>query len=131
MPADLEAIRRIQDTSPESSVWAVAGYLSYDCLVAEVAGEVAGFLVLRRTHPEETEILNLAVDPAERRRGIASALLREALRRHSGVFYLEVRESNAAARALYRRCGFREAGVRPKYYEHPSEDGVVMRWQSC
>lgn len=78
---------------------------------------------------DELEILNLAVSPGERRKGLGRRLLRLALRlggkmgMHKAV--LEVRRSNAAALALYESCGFRCAGVRRNYYADTGEDGLV------
>jgi ribosomal-protein-alanine acetyltransferase len=124
---DLEQIARIQAACPESARWEPRSYLAHDCLVAEMAGRTVGFVVSRRVSEQESEILNLAVAPELRRQGVATALLREALTTLPGSFYLEVRQSNAAARRLYGKFGFKEAGVRPRYYESPPEDGIVMK----
>jgi len=99
-------------------------------LVAEEAGVVIAYL-LARWVGDTAEVLNLAVLPEHRRRGIAAALLGQALSelRRLGVadVYLEVRESNQAARALYGAHGFRVAGMRPAYYRQPTEDALVLR----
>jgi ribosomal-protein-alanine N-acetyltransferase len=124
---DLSPIAAIQAVSPEASQWNPADYLKHDCLVAEVRGCVAGFLVTREVGPGEREILNLAVDPAERRTGIARALLGEALVRAKGAWFLEVRASNAAAVRLYESAGFEIAGRRSGYYREPAEEAIVMR----
>jgi ribosomal protein S18 acetylase RimI-like enzyme len=127
-PDDLAAIARIQAASPEASQWEPASYLAYDCLVAIFEGAVAGFLVTRSTGPDESEILNLAVDPALRRHGIARRLMEHVLGQDSKVaWFLEVRESNATAIGLYRALGFRVAGRREEYYQEPLEAGIVMR----
>jgi ribosomal-protein-alanine N-acetyltransferase len=77
----------------------------------------------------EMHLLNIAVNPASRRRGIGAALLARALdfARERGVkmVFLEVRRGNNAAQSLYRRFGFREMGARPRYYED-GEDAIVM-----
>lgn len=82
--------------------------------------EPAAFLLTRRA-ADEAEILTLGVLPAARRRGAARALLDEAMTRLAGQavvsLWLEVAETNLAALALYRGCGFRQAGRRPAYYE--------------
>ena len=52
-------------------------------------------------------------------------------RRRPGEFFLEVRESNLAARDLFRKLGFEQVGVRPGYYDHPAEAAIVMRVRSC
>ncbi len=80
---------------------------------------------------EEMHVNNLAVDPRWRRRGIAGALLEAALDsgrlRGARRAFLEVRASNVAAQGLYRRFGFEAAGVRKRYYDHPTEDAVIMK----
>jgi ribosomal-protein-alanine N-acetyltransferase len=79
----------------------------------------------------EFHINNIAVAPEHRGQGIADALLRvglgEAVARGARVAVLEVRESNAPARALYARWGFAMAGRRKRYYSHPTEDALLMR----
>ena len=124
---DLAAIAQIQAVSLEASQWNPEDYLAGDCLVAVIDGQIAGFLAARTTTPGEHEILNLAVDPARRRRGIARRLLQEVLRTGSGEWFLDVRESNAAAQALYNSLGFSPIGRRENYYEHPREAAIVMR----
>lgn len=80
---------------------------------------------------DEGEIANLAVREPTRRRGIGAALLDAALaegtRRGAVNMYLEVRESNEAARRLYASRGFEEVGRRRRYYRRPVEDAVVLR----
>lgn len=80
---------------------------------------------------EEGDLLNLAVLPAYRRRGIGRALLQAlcAYADSHGIMtlYLEVRRSNAAAIALYRAFGFVPYGTRAAYYRKPREDAVLMR----
>jgi len=124
---DFGQIRAIQSGSPEAADWDPSGY---DCSVAVVDGKVAGFLVTRETGLGEHEILNLAVDPSQRRRGIARALLFRVLAKGSGTWYLEVRESNSAAINLYKSAGFKPAGRRPNYYGDSGEAAVVMRFYS-
>ena len=81
---------------------------------------------------DEIHILNLAVHPRHRRRGIAAILMREALReaRAGGAdaITLEVRRSNAGARRLYESLRFEEVGVRRNYYGR-GEDALIMRLQ--
>ena len=102
----------------------VVGFLS------EGAGRLAGYL-LTRTIAGESEILNLAVLPRFRRRGVGRELLarglEEVARREARAVFLEVRESNEAARNLYLGAGFRPVGVRPSYYRRPVENALVLR----
>jgi ribosomal-protein-alanine N-acetyltransferase len=125
---DRAAIAAIQCESPEASPWDPDGF---DVTVAEIDGEVAGFLVARQVAPDESEILNLAVSPRLRRRGAARSLLRNLLKTTKGDIFLEVRESNTAARRLYDSMGFTVIGSRPMYYSDPLEAGIVMNFHSC
>ena len=127
---DLAAISAIQEASPEASQWDPASCLDYECSVAISGGRVLGFLVVRQISPDEREILNLAVDPAERRRGVARKLLENELRRAKTQWFLEVRASNSSAIKLYENAGFRAAGRRESYYRHPVESGIVMTFDS-
>ena len=128
--ADLAAIDAIQTGSPEAAKWNPMDYLNQDCVVGELKSCVAGFLASRQVGPGEREILNLAVDPAERRKGIGRALLKHELARVPGAWFLEVRGSNLAAVKLYESIGFQRAGRRPDYYYEPAEDAIVMRFVS-
>jgi [ribosomal protein S18]-alanine N-acetyltransferase len=80
---------------------------------------------------DEAEIADVAVARAVRRRGVGRALLERMIAdvMDEGVrsLYLEVRESNAAARALYDALGFVPVGRRRGYYQHPSEDALLLR----
>jgi ribosomal-protein-alanine N-acetyltransferase len=127
---DLALIAQIQAASPEASQWDVQEYLKYDLLVAVCDGRVAGFTVARRLTEGEGELLNLAVDPAWRRRGVGRRLVAALASAHPGVLWLEVRESNADARKLYKSLGFREAGCRPGYYPDSGEGAIVMNVHS-
>ncbi len=78
----------------------------------------------------EAHILNLAVHPEQRRRGVATALVQSAIDAARGqgaeILYLEVRRSNTGAQTLYEAFGFKQVGVRPRYYEDNREDALVM-----
>jgi [ribosomal protein S18]-alanine N-acetyltransferase len=91
-----------------------------------VIGYVIAWFVL-----DEGEIANLAVAPTARRRGVARALLEHIIgeARGSGLarLFLEVRESNATARALYNSLRFEPVARRPRYYRKPVEDAIVLR----
>jgi ribosomal-protein-alanine acetyltransferase len=131
---DLDAIGRIQSASPEAAQWNLGAYLEFECTVA-IIGQVVGFLAVRPTAPDEREILNLAVDPAYRRRGVARRLMERQLRERrlrqgKGSWFLEVRESNEPAIRLYESLGFRASGRREGYYSNPVEAGIVMRIHS-
>jgi len=99
-------------------------------LIADVGGEVRGYVVAWFVL-DEGEIGNLAVASEARRHGIGARLLDGAIAtvRRSDVdtLYLEVRDSNAAARALYASRGFVEVGRRREYYRRPKEDALVLR----
>ncbi len=96
--------------------------------VAEYDGKVAGYVCLMSLF-EEAQILDIAVAPDQRGRGIARALMEHAcavaLEKHAEYMALEVRASSHAAIALYQCFGFRRTGVRTAYYE-ASEDAILM-----
>jgi ribosomal-protein-alanine acetyltransferase len=101
-------------------------------LVAETRGtEAIGGYVVAIDAADEGEILNLAVAPAGRRSGLGRALVQHILEALTGrgarYIYLEVRGSNAPARALYAAHGFKEVGRRKAYYRRPVEDAIVLR----
>ena len=73
----------------------------------------------------EGAVTNIAVSPDRRREGIARALLHASVTDDVDRITLEVRESNRAARALYEQEGFVCDGVRPRFYEQPTEDAVL------
>ncbi len=79
---------------------------------------------------DEVHVLNVAVAPEHRRRGVGRVLMDEVLARgqyrHCVLATLEVRQSNEAAIGLYKSLGFRSVGVRPNYYVDEKEDALVM-----
>ncbi len=134
-PGDGEAISEICRRCPQAAQWPQESYgkahsLGQIVLIAQVNGQVCGFLVARVTG-DEAEILNTAVDPTHRRSGIGSLLLTtaisEAQARNAKNIYLEVRESNSAAIAFYSRHGFAKTAQRCAYYSSPTENAVVMK----
>ena len=127
----MEAVAAIQSTSPQASQWRVTEYPQYEFTVSVTAGAVTGFLVWRPLGGGECELLNLVVDPACRRQGIGRQLLEGLLRQRGNTVFLEVRESNLAAREFYKSLGFKEVSVRKKYYDWPSESAIVMKFHSC
>jgi ribosomal-protein-alanine N-acetyltransferase len=100
-------------------------------LVDERDGEVAGWIVIW-TVVDEIQILEVAVAPAARRRGVATSLLRAALGpehcNDASVAMLEVRAGNAAAIGLYEKEGFAAVGRRRRFYSD-GEDAVLMNRQ--
>ena len=129
--ADLEAIAAIQSASPEAAHWEPRDYFQYDLRVAVVDGHIAGFLVGRTLAAGESEILNLAVAPEHRRRGVARGLVEGWLRGANGDVFLEVRASNEAAQKFYKSLGFQVVSVRSEYYSSPVETAIVMKFHSC
>ena len=116
--------------------WSKKDIFSYICsdtgmcfTALDDSGEPIAYLIGRKI-PPEGEIYRIAVREDKRQRGIGYRLLSFALKteRGSGVetVFLEVREKNAPARALYQAYGFREIGVRKNYYQNPSDNAVIM-----
>jgi ribosomal-protein-alanine N-acetyltransferase len=97
--------------------------------VARVNGVLCGYGGLMVTE-DDGHITTLAVDPAWHRNKIGTRLLlilaREAIRRGAANLTLEVRVGNHAAQEMYRRFGFRPAGIRKNYYVETNEDALVM-----
>jgi ribosomal-protein-alanine N-acetyltransferase len=97
--------------------------------VAELNGIIVGYVCVKHV-ADECHLLDLAVHPAYRKRGIATVLLDNVIQelRVEGCrfFYLEVRASNYAAKKLYEKFGFNMVGVRKGYYVYPEEDAVIM-----
>jgi ribosomal-protein-alanine N-acetyltransferase len=130
--ADLDEVLAIERACFSDAPWDAESLNRYDCTVAEVDSAVRGFLISRELVPSleglggERELLNIAVDPAWRRQGIARALLEHEIA-HGGALFLEVRNSNLAAQSLYKSYGFTEIGRRDEYYQSPKESAIVMR----
>jgi len=103
----------------------------HEVLVADLDGGTCGGFSVLACAADEAEIQSLAVAPAMRRQGIGALLLQATLtaarERGAAHVHLEVRESNTAARAFYRRHGFEETGRRRLYYRDPEESAVLMR----
>ncbi|MFE7423651.1 ribosomal protein S18-alanine N-acetyltransferase [Rhodococcus sp. NPDC057529] len=90
----------------------------------------AGIALLGNPFSPESEVHNIGVDPAYRRKGLGTLLLSELLRladEHGGSVFLEVRTDNTAAIELYRREGFEIVGTRRKYYRPSGADAYTMR----
>ncbi|MGA8273929.1 MAG: ribosomal protein S18-alanine N-acetyltransferase [Candidatus Sulfotelmatobacter sp.] len=141
---DIDAITLLEQESETAAHWSRAQYedispkdhpqpTGRSAWVAEVPSEPAeilGFLVAHRIHTE-WELENIVVSGSARRRGIGTRLLSEFIehvRAEKGsAIFLEVRESNRAARTLYRKASFEETGVRKGYYNAPQENAVAYR----
>ena len=134
-PADLPALLALESSAVSAAHWSEA---EYHRLLAEAGravllieeDAVQGFIVGRDLGPE-WEIENIVIAGSEQRHGLGSRLVEELLslarRRGAQAVFLEVRESNRAARALYSRMGFTESGRRKSYYRNPEEDALVCR----
>ena len=103
------------------------------CWVAEVDGKLVGMIVAWLL-VNEVHVATLATHPDFRRQGVAKRLLLHALRelRIEGAqsSFLEVRASNFAAQEMYRKFGYEESGVRPRYYRDNDEDALLMTLES-
>ena len=99
-------------------------------LVAEEDGTVCGY-VGSQTVMDETDMMNVAVHPDHRSRGIATALIDGLIgqlkQRGSRCLTLEVRASNENAKRLYDKLGFVQVGLRKNYYRNPKEDALILR----
>jgi ribosomal-protein-alanine N-acetyltransferase len=133
---DLAAIHVIERAS-FGDPWALEGFrdlLEHPRAKMEVAigpgGDLLGYAVAWYV-ADESEIANLAVAPVARRKGVGALLLDRILRAAAAfgarTVFLEVRESNEAARKLYEARAFEVAGRRVKYYRKPDEDALIMR----
>ena len=132
--SDVAAMERLcySDPWPASSFTALPANERVCFLVARdnQSNALLGFAIAWHVM-DEGELANLAVAPESRRRGIGSALLdavtTDALGRGTSQLYLEVRESNVAARDMYVAAGFEQVGRRKQYYRQPVEDALILR----
>jgi ribosomal-protein-alanine acetyltransferase len=136
---DLQTMLAVQNKNPLASRWIDADYLRLATgpggmvLVAELETmtppKILGFAAFRRMI-DEAELLNIAVDPDHQYQGIGKALLEEARKRllKAGTkrVFLEVRQSNKSALALYYSVGFGLHSLRKDYYRDPPEDAFVL-----
>ena len=127
--ADLEAICFADPWSANSVASELTNPLS--CwLVALESDTVVGYIG-SQTVMGETDMMNVAVHPDHRRKGIAERLIHALVQKlkecESHCLTLEVRASNAPAIALYEKLGFTEAGRRRNYYRNPKEDALILR----
>ena len=101
------------------------------CLAAIEKRRIVGYLICSR-YADVWHLMNIAVDPPARRRGVATALLEQMIDRagESASYTLEVRPSNPQAISLYERFGFRSAGTRRRDYQDTGEDALIM-WRTA
>lgn len=120
MPWSENAVRG-ELTNP-LSLWLVA--LQDDCVVGYIGSQ---------TVLQEADMMNLAVDPANRKMGIGEklvkALIAQLQKEQTHCITLEVRASNTAACRLYEKLGFQQVGRRPGYYQNPKEDALILRME--
>ena len=116
-----------------SAPWDAAAFEALLGQAGVLAIEVPEGFILIRSVADEAEILTLAVDPAARRQGLGTRLVREgalaSAARGATRLFLEVADDNHAALALYARAGFTEAGRRRGYYARPEggrQDALIL-----
>ncbi|MDX6609797.1 MAG: [ribosomal protein S18]-alanine N-acetyltransferase [Solirubrobacterales bacterium] len=130
--SDLPAVISIERRSFPTP-WSLAMFVlelskpSGICLAATEGDDLLGYLVCSR-YDQVWHLMNVAVAPEHRRRGVARQLIAKLVEEGGGSlpFTLEVRVSNQPAITMYERLGFRSAGVRPRYYQDNSEDALIM-----
>ncbi len=137
-PADISELIAIERRALTAAHWSREQYQtafspaapSRVLLVVEEHGGIQGFIAGRALETE-WEIENVVVSESVRRRRFGSHLVQEflalALGRGAEKVFLEVRESNLAARGLYQKLGFSESGRRKFYYCEPQEDAIVYQ----
>ena len=133
-PVHLEQVKALLGTCFGESAWSMESLRSQldktdsRCTVAIEDNTVIGFLAFEQVL-DEGSIVEVAVHPDHRRRGIAKALITSAIHSVDGLktVFLEVRESNTPAVRLYEDLGFEQIAVRREYYDHPKEDAVIMK----
>ena len=101
------------------------------CWLVALDGEMVAGYIGSQTVMGETDMMNVAVHPDYRRRGIGellvNGLVEQLKKRESHSLTLEVRASNVAAQRLYAKLGFTMIGKRPRYYHNPKEDAYILR----
>ncbi|HEU5450873.1 MAG TPA: ribosomal protein S18-alanine N-acetyltransferase [Terriglobales bacterium] len=134
---DIDSLLVLEQSCDTAAHWSRAEYERlltkrephHIAMVAEREERAVAFIVARDTKGD-WEIENLVVDKALRRKGIGSALLWTMVEHARGDgmrhMFLEVRESNVAARKLYESAGFHQAGRRRAYYQNPPEDALIL-----
>src|SRR5580698_6801771 len=138
-PTDIPHIRSLERQTDLAAHWAEREYAALFAaeapkrlaLIAGGGDDVSGFLIAR-CDVDEWELENVVVAPGNRRGGIGgrlvAALLHQAGEARATSVLLEVRESNQPALQLYKKFGFLETGRRPKYYDNPAEDALLLKY---
>lgn len=136
--ADIPCMRALEQQAETAAHWAERDYYALFvpeaprrlALLATETEEIKGFVVAR-CDLDEWEIENVVVATEHRRVGVGTLLIRELLyeaeKAGATSVVLEVRDSNDPARRLYEKLGFKEVGRRPKYYENPAEDALLLK----
>ena len=128
--SDVADIKKIEDEC-FSTPWSensIEEALKNPCshfYLAKVNGETAGYIGIQ-IFSGEGYFTNVATLPEFRKQGIATALIERTLENEMEFLTLEVRKSNIPAISLYKKLGFEEVGIRPKFYREPNEDAVLM-----
>ncbi len=137
-PSDAPAMMSLARQSDTAAHWREQDYerifhpdaARRTAILLERDNQILGFVVASCAGPE-WELENIVVANNERRNGLGQRILTELLKRakqaRAESVFLEVRQSNAAARALYLKRGFAEIAKRKEYYSSPTEDAVVYR----
>ena len=134
-PSDLDGVMEIEEVSFPTP-WSPGMFredltrpFSRPFVAQGPDGAVLGYVVCWHI-AGESHLLNIAVRPDSRGRGIGERLVREAIRRGARAgserIHLEVRVGNEEAQALYRKCGFTFMGIRKKYYTDTGEDAMLL-----
>lgn len=139
MVTDLPGMMTLEKHSATAAHWSAVQYEALFrvpdsgrvALILQEESDLQGF-VIARVVGEEWEVENIAIAASARRRGLGTRLLGEFLdlarAKGAAAVFLEVRESNQAARALYEKWAFLESGRRRRYYKDPEEDAILYRF---
>jgi len=138
IPADTAAMMQLTDRSATAAQWSREQYDSVFAqdsprrlaIIVQDSELLQGFLIAKGIL-DEWEIENIAIAGPARRSGLGTRLLGEFLdqarAKGARAVFLEVRESNRAACALYEKWSFEQSGRRPRYYSNPVEDAIIYR----